>query len=251
MFIKSFRGRGHQDPEVIDRLLVALSPEAVDQFRKSFVSIVGVGALGYQIARMAVWKGYNLKLVDGGRVKLANLPQGFKESDVGLNKAIAAAKVLAEETPFPVKIWAIPATFEEAIREGTNLSCNVAVAVTDNYQSRLAVASHFYKDVPVVAAGISRDLSFGWVFVQEPGEGGRDKVSLAHALGEPTGQEGRENCGMVNDIAYLVAGLVSYAIDSLIISERRPRRWNWRIISFGGEIDRAENLRKYEAEGEV
>lgn len=237
MFIKSFRGRGKQDPEVIDRLLVALSPKAVGQFRKSFLSIVGVGALGYHIARVAVWKGYNLKLVDGGRVELANLPQGFKESDVGLNKAIAAARALAEESPFPVKIRAIPTMFEEAIRQGADLSCDVVVAVTDNYKSRLAVASHFYKDVPVVAAGISRDLSFGWVFVQEP-----EKVSLAHALGEPTGEEERQSCGMVNDIAYLLAGLVSYAIDSLIIPERRPRRWNFRIISFGGEMDRAEKL---------
>lgn len=112
----------------------------------------------------------------------------------------------------------------------------MAVAVTDNFSSRLAVASHF-KEVPIVAAGIGRDLSFGWVFVQEPG-----KTPLSYALGEPTEEE-RGSCGMVSDIAYLVASIVSYAIDSLIIPER-PRRWNWRIISFAGEIDRADLLHR-------
>lgn len=48
---------------------------------------------------------------------------------------------------------------------------------------------------------------------------------------------------MVGNIAGIVAGLVSYAVDSLIIPEVRPRSWGWRALDLAnGELDRAEKL---------
>jgi len=47
---------------------------------------------------------------------------------------------------------------------------------------------------------------------------------------------------MVGDIAGIVAGLASYAVDSLIIPELRPRPY-WRALDLAsGELDRAEQL---------
>lgn len=225
------RAPGTNDLQVIDRLKRAVGLQGLERIRQRTVAVIGVGALGRRIAVSLGQKGYSLVLVDPDMVEPVNLHQGFRPDDVGENKALAAARAIADSTPFPINIAAIPSPFKEAVSELEGLECDIVVAVTHDYGSRFEVCRRFYERVPVIGAGIGGNLLFSWVFIQEPG-----KACLKCAL--PVEEEGPASCpaGMLGDIAEATAALVTFAVDSLVLPER-PRFWNYRVLSLCGDYE--------------
>lgn len=226
-----FRAPGSSDPQVIDRLRRAVGTEGLERIRRSTVAVIGIGALGRRISTTLGNKGYNLVLVDPDLAESGNLHQGFCPSDVGENKALAAGNAIAERSPFPIAITAIPAAFTDGVDELERFECDLIVASTHDYGSRFAICRHFYQEKPVVTAGIGGNLLFGWVFVQEPRQ-----ACLKCAL--PVDERGPAPCpaGMLSDIAEATAALVCFAVDSLVLPER-PRFWNYRVLSFSGDYE--------------
>lgn len=230
----SFKAMGATEAQAIERLRQAFGDLALCKIQQSTAAIIGCGVLGRKVASQLAEKGYSLWLIDPQRVEKVNLVQGFMREDEGTHKVIATARTLSRSALLPIEIQACSLTFAKAACAHPELlKADVAVVVTDNVASRLEVSRTYYKIAPVVSAGIAPDLTHGFVYAQQPGG-----TCLACAFphfdlrdAEPCG------VGMAGDIAEAIASLASYAVDSLIMPERRPRFWNSRTLSLAGDFD--------------
>jgi molybdopterin/thiamine biosynthesis adenylyltransferase len=160
-----------QQGQVRSRMETLLGKDALDKINGTWILIVGAGVGGTYVAYDLARKGYNLKICDGDKVKLANLgTQKYGEKDLGENKAVVAAKHSTKRTSLSVKAIGIPYVFAEAVRKKIDLNADVVIAFTDSFLSRFEVSEYFYQERPVISAGLGESGTWGWNFVQEPGE---------------------------------------------------------------------------------
>jgi molybdopterin/thiamine biosynthesis adenylyltransferase len=180
------------------------------------------------IAPTLVRKGIGaLTILDDDLVQASNLNrQRFYAKDIGQNKAYCLAENLLPECVFATEIVGYPLLIEQAIDQGLDLRCGVAICGVDNNPARVAASKHFRSiNVPVILAAVSADADHGYVFVQE-------------AMGPCFGclfpdaiDSFRFACPATPataDILQAVGALTVYAVDTCLM--RRSRKWNYRRI---------------------
>lgn len=190
--------------------------------------MIGAGGLGGEIGEGLLRKGIRcLKIFDHDAVELSNLNrQKFYEEDLYQNKAIRLAKNLAREAIKSSIIRGYPMRFQTAVKTGIDVSCDVAICGVDNNETRVYVSRHYYqKGIPVVFTAVSEDADHGYVFVQEPG-----KACFGCLFPQAINDNSNEcpKTPAVKDILKVVAGIVLYAVDTLIMD--RKRNWNYKEV---------------------
>jgi molybdopterin-synthase adenylyltransferase len=196
----------------------------------------GGGGAGGEIGEALVRKGVGtLVIFDHDLVELTNLPrQHFYERDLGKNKAVRLAKNLAREGFLGSVIQGYPLRLEEAIAQGIDLSGSVAIVGVDNHRGRIA-ASRFFrsKGMPVIFTAVSETANNGYVFVQEAAP---DAPCFACLFPDAV-HDATDPCPgtpAIKDILKVVAGIVVYAVDTLLPGMARPRSWNYKEIFLDG-----------------
>jgi adenylyltransferase/sulfurtransferase len=197
---------------------------------------IGAGGLGGEIGQALVRKGVGkLIICDDDFVELSNLNrQRLFLEDLYKNKALALAKNLAREATHRTEIRGYPFRFQDAVERGVDLSCTLAVCGVDNDATRVYVARHFRAlKIPVVFLAVSRDASCGYVFVQETDT---ESPCFGCLFPDAVNSDRASPCaaGATIDILKVVAGLATYAVDSLIMPRRRT--WNYKEVFLAGQI---------------
>jgi molybdopterin/thiamine biosynthesis adenylyltransferase len=195
----------------------------------SAVVCIGAGGIISQIAPTLVRKGIGaITLVDGDFVEPSNLNrQRFYTKDIGRNKALSLAENLQPECIAETVILGYAFRLEEAIAQGIDLACDVAICGVDNNPARVAASRYFRaKRIPVIFTAVSRDGDHGYVFVQ-------DKVGPCIACMFPDMiNDDHYPCPgtpAIADILQALGALAIYAVDTLLMN--RPRAWNYRRVS--------------------
>jgi adenylyltransferase/sulfurtransferase len=123
-----------------DRLR-ALAGYDRERLASSTFLVAGVGALGNEVAKdLALLGAGRLLLVDFDRVEPSNLSRSllFREADVGLPKARAAARALRNINP-GADVEAVEGDLRWDLGLGTLRRCAVAFGCLDNREARLAL----------------------------------------------------------------------------------------------------------------
>ena len=113
------------------------------KLQKAQIGIVGVGALGTNMASLCARAGIgSLILVDDDRVELTNLQRQmlFDESDIGALKAQRAAEKLAGINS-EIKIEAFTERLAEANFVDIFSGCDIILDATDNFATRFVINS--------------------------------------------------------------------------------------------------------------
>jgi molybdopterin-synthase adenylyltransferase len=197
---------------------------------------VGGGGVATEVGEALVRKGVGtLVILDHDVVEPTNLPrQHFYERDLGKNKAVRLAKNLAREGVLGTVIQGYALRLEEAIEAGIDLSGSVAVVGVDNARGRIA-ASRFFRSLgmAVVFCAVSEDANHGYVFVQEAQPGSPCFACLFPDAVNDTADP-CPGTPAIKDILKVVAGIVVYAVDTLLPGMARPRTWNYKEIFLDG-----------------
>lgn len=195
---------------------------------------IGAGGIGGPTALAMVRKGAGrFILMDDDVVEIKNLTrQLFSPKDEGRNKAIQLARRLSREGFFRTEITALPYRFQEALELGYDFSkVSVIVCGVDNNPSRVAISSYGMKHgISVVHAAASRDGNSFYCAVQEPGKACFGCM-FPHALNDES-----YPCNLpgIIDVLLSVAGLISFALDSILGG--RHREWNLKTIYLDGSL---------------
>jgi molybdopterin/thiamine biosynthesis adenylyltransferase len=198
-------------------------------FSKASVCCVGAGGIISHIAPTLVRKGIGrITLLDRDIVELSNLNrQFFYQRDIGTYKVMALAANLQKECIAATEICGHALRLEQAIENGVDLSCDVAICGVDNNPARVAASRFFrFAEIPVIFTAVSRDGDHGYVFVQE-----KHGACIGCLFPDMTSDD-RHPCPgtpAAADILQTVGALAVYAVDTLLMT--RPRFWNYRRIS--------------------
>jgi len=229
---KQLLPRSKDEPTVTDRRQKApgFNQEAL---AKAKVRLIGAGGLGGEIGEALVRKGVGtLTILDFDLVDITNLNrQLFCKEDLGKPKAHRLARTLSKQGFCGTTIQGIALSFQDALKEGLDLTGSVIVCGVDNNPCRIAVSRYYQEQqTPVIFTSVSEDASHGYVFVQEP-----DKACFACQFPKALNDE-TYPCGTpaVKDILKVVGGIVSYAVDTLLME--RLRTWNFKNCYLDGTI---------------
>jgi molybdopterin/thiamine biosynthesis adenylyltransferase len=195
------------------------------------INLIGAGGLGGEVGENEVRKGVGrLNIYDRDIVAPSNLNrQKFFREDLYKSKAFCLARNLSKQAVKKSVITGYACMLQEAVEKGVNVDCDMAVVGIDNNQGRV-YASEYYrrKGIPLVFTAVSLDANHGYVFVQEPG-------GPCFGCMFPDSVNSEINRCVVPaaiDINKVVAGIVSYAVDSLVMG--RKRKWNYKEVNLGG-----------------
>jgi molybdopterin/thiamine biosynthesis adenylyltransferase len=202
----------------------------------SRIILIGAGGLGGEIGEGLTRKGVGeLVIFDNDIVEPTNLNrQRFYKSDLYKNKAHRLARNLAKEGFCGTLIQGYGLSFQDAVEPGIDLLGSVAIVGVDNNPARIA-ASRFYRkrNIPVIFTAVSAQADHGYVFIQEPSE---DKACFGCLFPKSVNDDTYPCPGTpsIKDILKTVSGIVSYAIDSLLM--KRLRVWNYKSIFLDGTV---------------
>lgn len=205
-----------------------------ERFSRLCAVLIGAGGLNGETAEGLVRKGIGcLKLFDHDHVELSNLNrQRFFAKDLGKNKAFALARNLAQEAIRRTLLVGCSLSFQDAVRTGHDVGCDVGVCGVDNNRTRLFAAEHFRRaGIPLIVTGVSNEGGHGYTFVQEP-KGACFGCAFPQAL--EAQRDPCPNTPAIKDILKVVAGITLYALDSLFMA--RPRPWNYKQIFLDGSV---------------
>lgn len=222
----SLRGKAVPGAEDRQRLIPGFDQE---KFSRSHVLCIGAGGIISQIAPTLVRKGIGkITLLDDDVVEVSNLNrQRFYINDVGKNKAIALARNLQPECIVATEIHGYALRLEEAISQGIDLSCDVAICGVDNNPARVGASRYFReKRIPVIFEAVSRDGDHGYVFVQD-----RNGPCISCVFPDMLNDDSFPCPGTpaVADILQTVGSFAIYAVDTILAT--RTRSWNYRRIA--------------------
>ncbi len=241
----SIRLRGRPIPGAEDR---QRKIPGFDQevFSQKSVLLIGAGGIASYIAPPLARKGIGgLTLLDDDVVEVTNLNrQRFYWEDIGKKKVIALAQNLQAECIAATNFCAVPLRLEEAIAQGIDLACDVAVCGVDNNPARVAASRHFRSlKIPVIFAAVNLTGDHGYVFVQEA-----DGACIACMFPDMINDD-RYPCPgtpAILDVLQAVGSLAVYAVDTLLMS--RIRAWNYRRIHLSdGTLDGASSIPERQA----
>jgi hypothetical protein len=127
------------------------------------------------------------------------------------------------------RLYGYALSFEQAVEDDLNLSCDLAVCAVDNNPARVAVSRYFRAaGVPVIVLAVSAETDHGYVFIQRP-EG-----PCLGCLFPDIANDDRYPCPgtpAVADILQAVGSLAVYSVDTILMN--RQRTWNYRRINLG------------------
>jgi molybdopterin/thiamine biosynthesis adenylyltransferase len=219
------------------------------------VLLVGAGGLGSEISVALCRKGLGfLSILDMDVVSVSNISrQKYFPADLGKNKAHRLAKNLVKESYCGTVIQGYSVSLQDAIAWGVDLSSYQLVIVgVDNNPTRV-LASRFFRQAgtPVIFSAVSADANWGYIFVQEPGNG---KACWGCMFPDSINDE-RWPCGTpaVIDIVKVVSGMAVYAVDTLLMP--RLRTWNYKSVYLCGfpgndwQVERKEDCQLCGAAG--
>ena len=211
-----------------------------DQQKLTNLSVlqVGAGGLGSEVSHTLVKKGVGqIHVFDHDTVELSNLPrQNFSKRDLGKYKTHCLGRNLKEQATGDTTILTYPFRIEEMVRMGLVLYSHVAVVLVDNEQTRVFCSNLFH--IPVIFAAVGINAERLYVAVQE-----RGKACYRCMIPEPESKEYRCQLPSCIDVNKVAAGLVAYALDSLIMG--RERTWNYMELNLCGlPANRAEYIEK-------
>lgn len=194
------------------------------------VLLVGCGGLNGNVAVGLARKGVgHLDLCDDDVVEVSNLNrQPFYYDDLYRSKALRLALNVGREGQLGTTCRGHFVRFSgesaEALAEGIDL----AIVGVDNNLTR-AFASQFFRarGIPAVFSAVSENSDYGWTFVGEPDGACIGCVFPRMAATTRTFQPCRASPAVAN-ILLTMAGLILYAVDSLLMG--LPRRWNLHTI---------------------
>jgi molybdopterin/thiamine biosynthesis adenylyltransferase len=198
------------------------------------VILIGAGGIGGEIGEALVRKGVGtLVILDDDIVEPTNLNrQRFFARDLNKNKAFRLAKNLVPEGFCETLIQGYSLRLEEAIDKGVDLRGTLAIVGVDNNPARIAAARHFQRlAMPVIFTAVDEGASHGYVFVQEPGK------TCFVCMFPKSFDDNTYPCPgtpAVKDILKVVAGMTTYAVDTLLM--KRVRCWNYKQVYLDGSI---------------
>jgi adenylyltransferase/sulfurtransferase len=236
----SIRLRGKAIPGAEDRQkkIVGFDQEV---FSKSKVVMIGAGGLGSHIAPPLLRKGIGaLTIIDNDEVDVTNLNrQRFYEADLEKNKAIALVENLKRECIFATQLTGYALSFDEVIRTGVDLDCDVALCGVDNNPARVASSRYFrQRQIPIIFTAVSADADHGYVFVQEK-KGACFGCVFPEAVNNLTFP--CPGTPAMIEILQTMGALAVYSVDSCLL--KRPRSWNYREIYLSdGQWDSGKQL---------
>lgn len=204
-----------------------------DKLRLAKVGLVGAGGINSEVGRALARKGIGaLDIIDDDVVTLSNYSrQSFYPKDLYKKKALRLPENLAKECVYPTIITGYPLRFEEALEQNVGMDCDVYVFGVDNDQARVAGCLAFMGKVPIVLLGTGPEANNGYVFVQEPG-----RACFLCMFPQALERMTRLECAPSSiDILKAIAGITTYAIDSLLMGRRR--QWNYREVFLDGSIN--------------
>jgi molybdopterin/thiamine biosynthesis adenylyltransferase len=202
---------------------------------RTSVLLIGAGGLNARVGVDLGRKGvHRLTICDPDVVDVTNLNRTpYHAGQIGRPKPYALAELLVEMAVAETEILAIPAPFEGCLREGLGLEGTVAVAGVDADATRMAAARWCReRGVPLIVQAVTANADYCSVLVWTPdGEGGCPGCLDPAAA---VGAGGPLPCvaGSAVDIVDVSAGLVLYAIDSLVMD--RPRGWDLFTVALDG-----------------
>jgi sulfur carrier protein ThiS adenylyltransferase len=207
-----------------------------EAMRQCDVCLIGAGGINGEVGHALVRKGVrSLRIFDADLVELSNLHrQRFFKRDLYENKALALARNLSVEATCATTIEGIPSTFQEACEWGFDGACTIACCGVDNDPTRVFCSRYFFRrGTPCIFIGVSADAMCGYVFVQESRP---DSPCWLCLHPDAVNSTDHTPCaaGSTIDILKVVAGLATYAIDSLIMPRRRS--WNYKECFLTGDI---------------
>ncbi len=211
--------------------LAGFSQEHLAQAR---IIMVGAGGLGGEIGEGLVRKGIGtLEILDDDRVEPSNLNrQRFYRRDLGKPKATSLAKNLDYESFCGSVIYGHPLSLQDAAAQGVDMRGDVVVVGVDNNPTRVFAATFFgSQDIPVIFTAVSRTANNGYVFVQESGS-----PCFGYLFPDAMNDETYPCPGTpaIKDILKVVAGIVLYAVDTLLMA--RLRCWNYKEVFLDGSV---------------
>jgi molybdopterin/thiamine biosynthesis adenylyltransferase len=228
------RPRREGDPTVTDRQ-ERVKNHNQHALTKATGLLIGCGGLGSEYGEALIRKGIGrLILFDSDVVELSNLNrQKFYQADLYKPKAERLAFNLAKEGFCGSVIEGYSLCFEDALTQGIPLTADIAIVGVDNNVCRVAAARYFREsNTPVIFTAVSKDASHGFAFVQEAAP---DKACYGCLFTDALADETYHPCSpAVKDILKVVGGLVSYAVDSLLMD--RLRTWNYKHCYLDGTI---------------
>lgn len=121
--------------------------------------------------------------------------------------------------------------FQKAIEEKIDISCDIAICVPDNDETRIFVSKHCLKTTPVILIGLDQIANTGYISIQEPG-----KASFSDYFSNAMNKR-RAPCPKtpaIIDIVKIVAGYVLFTVDS--VTMERKRNWNFRQFFLCGVV---------------
>jgi len=219
---------------------LATIKDSLPRLERSNALVVGVGALGCQVAQALVTAGIGaLTLVDDDRVERSNLQRQilFNEGDIGRPKAVAAALVLRSCAPTSVIVARTEKITAHNVIELV-ADHDVIIDATDDPESKyLLNRSAIETRTPFVYGGVAR--TGGLTLAVQPGR----SACLACAF-PPQPAHTSESCsalGILAPVAGVIGALQAHLAIRLIENtaavagtlyayETRGRRW--RTIRF-------------------
>lgn len=194
--------------------------------------LIGGGGINGEVGISEVRKGVrSLIIFDPDIVELSNLNrQRFFRDDLYKNKAKCLGKNLIREATSRCLISAYPVRFQESIDNGLKISADVVICGVDNNETRVAAARYFLKTTSVIFVAVSEDADHGYVFVQEPG-----KACYGCIFPDAINDIAQHPCSpAIVDILKVVAGVTTFAVDTLIMG--RNRNWNYKEVFLSGVV---------------
>jgi molybdopterin/thiamine biosynthesis adenylyltransferase len=222
---------GEEDIHDRAKLLEGYIPE---RWQEQSVAVIGLGGLGSEVVWSLLRKGVKeIQAYDFDLVSASNLNrQFFFLDDIDRPKAHCLLKNLAPQATEETELVGYAMRFEDAVAQQLDPAVDLAVCGVDNDATRVYCARYFYqRRIPCVFLAVSRQADAGYCFIQlsQPG-------TPCWVCRFPQGLDNRQvnQCAGANiDILKCVAGMAGYALDSVVMPDRR-RAWIYKEIWLHG-----------------
>jgi molybdopterin/thiamine biosynthesis adenylyltransferase len=188
------------------------------------------GEVGEGLVRKGIG---TLIIIDDDVVEPSNLNrQRFFRDDIYKPKASRLAKNLAREGFAGTLLRAYEMTLQNAVAGGVVIEGDLVIVGVDNNLTRTFAARYFHaRQIPIITTAVSRTANNGYVFVQEPG-GPCFGCLFPDSINDETYP--CPGTPAVKDILKVVAGVVIYAVDTILME--RMRFWNYKDIFLDGSV---------------
>jgi molybdopterin/thiamine biosynthesis adenylyltransferase len=184
------------------------------------ILLVGAGGLGGQIGHSLARKGVGrLIICDADKVETSNLArQHFYPADLHENKALRLARNLARESFVGMRVTGHDTAFTLETAAVLSRGIDVVIVGVDDSETRVFASRYFGGRVPIIFTAVDAEATRTWVFLQT-----RRQPCLGCLFPNQIDLK-REQCTedpASLDILKVAASLVSRAVESLIMPDRR------------------------------